>query len=1414
MKKIIIGAFLMLMCLTLVSCRKEKVKLTVNTENVEIHQGEEFTLIVSSNKEYTTNVVDKNVIKFENNVITGLKEGTTSIQFIVEGKTIKTVTVNVLSPKFVPVLSIEKQEYSIHLGLTEELDIETNVSKEKISYESKNKEIAIVEKGVLKALTEGETTIIISLSDYPEYKVEIEVEVLPKDEVAPVITFEGVEQNTTINLFERFDYLKGIKIIDDVDGDVLNNIVIEGTVDNSNYGSYEIVYIAKDRSGNESRVTREITVDWISSVNFIGHGGSYYGVMNSEEAILYAAKELKYQAIEVDLKMTSDGVFVLCHDDTFGGKTVATTPYSVLKDVEVTSKKDATLPMKEIGKTVVTYTSKICTLERYLEICKEYGVTAVIELKSCTGITNSDQSNMPKLMKMIEDKGMLDQCILLGSTYNALIWTRNNGYEDVACQYLVSSCASEAVLERCIKYNLDISMCVTYGDGQIQNTPAWIARYKDAGLKVSVYTFTQYSEYSAVQYWIDRGVDYVTVDWHSISKLKLPVKEETVESTLAVEKTDYSLFTGETEELVINTNLSKERISIRSLNEDVVTVKNGALIAVKEGTATILVSVLGEPKKTIKLNVEVKALTLSVEKTNYFLNVGETEELVINTNASTEKVEIKSQNENIVTVENGILTAVKEGNTTILVSIVGQSDKIITLNVEVKALTLSVEKINYSLKPGETEELVINTNSLSENIVFESQNENIATVENGVLKGVSEGSTKVIVSLLNNPELKVELTVVVEDRDEEAPIISFDNETEKVKVNLFGTFDELAGLQATDNVDGDVTNKVEVIGTVDTNNYGTYELVYKVSDAAGNEATLTRIVEVVWDYAVQFIGHAGSYYGAMNSEEAILYAARELKYQAIEVDIKITSDGVFVLCHDDNFGDYLISTTPYSVLKEEEVTTTKSAELAMKEIGQTSVTYTTKICTLARYLEICKEYGVTAVIELKYCAGINNSDQSNMPKLMEVIEEAGMLDQCILLGSSYNCLIWTRKNGYEKIPCQYLVNSCESEEYLKRCIDNNLDISINVTGSYSNSLEWIARYKEAGLKVSTYTFTQFTDYPLLQTWINNGVDFVTVDWHNMSKLELPLPSETLYTVTFKNPDGTVLKKDKVKEGESAITPINPPKRAGYVFVGWDKDFTNVQSDLEVTAVYEIVQFDISFKSNLYDTEEKTWATKQEFVDEFYNDFFDWLVANIDNIEYLTYSNGVYTMKRNSSSKGTAKFSSAEDIKALDLYVFESSLSSFIYKPIEDTNSSDYVPRVDDNYFLNSEPYRTKYINLNAYFLNCINESYSSYSSTYEQSTNNRVQIFFRFHQWCKGSNLPAFDKYPTYFEVAESTKYIPTLPHDMKYSIEDEFILEEASCEGITFVGWYLDREFIQKVEKIEKGTSGNIVLYAKWEIK
>ncbi|MEI3612307.1 immunoglobulin-like domain-containing protein [Pseudogracilibacillus sp. SO30301A] len=53
------------------------------------------------------------------------------------------------------------------------------------------------------------------------------------------------------------------------------------------------------------------------------------------------------------------------------------------------------------------------------------------------------------------------------------------------------------------------------------------------------------------------------------------------------------------------------------------------------------------------------------------------------------------------------------------------------------------------------------------------------------------------------------------------------------------------GATATDNVDGDVTELIKISGEVNTEEPGEYEVVYTVSDAAGNRATETRIVHVV-----------------------------------------------------------------------------------------------------------------------------------------------------------------------------------------------------------------------------------------------------------------------------------------------------------------------------------------------------------------------------------------------------------------------------------------------------------------------------------------------------------------------------------------------------------------------------------------
>ena len=62
------------------------------------------------------------------------------------------------------------------------------------------------------------------------------------------------------------------------------------------------------------------------------------------------------------------------------------------------------------------------------------------------------------------------------------------------------------------------------------------------------------------------------------------------------------------------------------------------------------------------------------------------------------------------------------------------------------------------------------------------------------------------------------------------------------------------------------------------------------------------------------------------------------------------------------------------------------------------------------------------------------------------------------------------------------------------------------------------------------------------------------------------PAVDTFTVTFKDFDGTVLNTQKVEKGKGATAPADP-KRENFKFVGWDKSFKKITSDLVVTATY-------------------------------------------------------------------------------------------------------------------------------------------------------------------------------------------------------------------------------------------------------
>ncbi|AKE38559.1 Concanavalin A-like lectin/glucanases superfamily [Corynebacterium camporealensis] len=80
------------------------------------------------------------------------------------------------------------------------------------------------------------------------------------------------------------------------------------------------------------------------------------------------------------------------------------------------------------------------------------------------------------------------------------------------------------------------------------------------------------------------------------------------------------------------------------------------------------------------------------------------------------------------------------------------------------------------------------------------------------------------------------------EEDSAAPTLNVP--TEPLRVKAGDTVDLLEGITATDEEDGDITDRIRVIGNVDTSKPGTYSVSYEVSDSAGNQTIASRVVEV------------------------------------------------------------------------------------------------------------------------------------------------------------------------------------------------------------------------------------------------------------------------------------------------------------------------------------------------------------------------------------------------------------------------------------------------------------------------------------------------------------------------------------------------------------------------------------------
>ena len=213
---------------------------------------------------------------------------------------------------------------------------------------------------------------------------------------------------------------------------------------------------------------------------FAGHRGSYRGVEQTEEAFMNGINHYGYTGLEIDVKTTSDGEYVCWHDDDLSrvGHS-ASIPNSKFEDL-----KDLTLTQTRGG---VQYTGKLCTVDRFLEICKDNNIFPIIELKWATGINNNDMSRFPGLYKLIEKHGLVEEARILTSMQKSLEYVRTN-YPALQCQFLCYE-VTEARFTWCKQWGINPSVQT----GGLSKAMA--RKCHDACMEVACWTVNSESSY-------------------------------------------------------------------------------------------------------------------------------------------------------------------------------------------------------------------------------------------------------------------------------------------------------------------------------------------------------------------------------------------------------------------------------------------------------------------------------------------------------------------------------------------------------------------------------------------------------------------------------------------------------------------------------------------------------------------------------------------------------------------------------------------------------------------------------------------------------------------------------------------------------------------------------------------------------
>lgn len=236
----------------------------------------------------------------------------------------------------------------------------------------------------------------------------------------------------------------------------------------------------------------------------VGHRGSQWGVENTRAAFINGVNAGAW-GLECDIRVTGDGTFVISHDASYkrlGG------PETQIADMSTASIMSTKLISKRHG---VTYEGTPCSLAEFLDICNEYQVVPVVEVKVCTSIhSNTGDVNepvfdgIPALINLIDKKGCSDRVVIISFMPGVVDFIHRH-YPDITVQVLAGDGDGtiDEWVDWCIEHKMDLDVVHTIVTKQA------VDRMHEAGLKVNAWTVDRVEDFERVK---AAGVDYITTN--------------------------------------------------------------------------------------------------------------------------------------------------------------------------------------------------------------------------------------------------------------------------------------------------------------------------------------------------------------------------------------------------------------------------------------------------------------------------------------------------------------------------------------------------------------------------------------------------------------------------------------------------------------------------------------------------------------------------------------------------------------------------------------------------------------------------------------------------------------------------------------------------------------------------------------